>query len=77
VGERWELDVAGGTPRFRPWEPTSSQGDFISLAPGASAPLTLTGNQSAKADKTLGWMVVTLDDANGADQAEFIALPRR
>jgi minor extracellular serine protease Vpr len=72
-----EFDVAGGTPRFRPWEPTSSQGDFIPLAPGASAPLTLTSNQSAKSDKTLGWMVVTLDDANGAAQAELIALPGR
>ena len=72
-----EFDVAGGTPRFRPWEPTSSQGDFIPLAPGASAPLTLSANQSAKSDKTLGWMVVTLDDANGAPQAELIPLPAR
>lgn len=72
-----EFDVAGGTPRFRPWAPTSSQGDFIALTPGAQVELTLTSNQSAKSDKTLGWMLVAQDDANGAAQAELIPLPRR
>lgn len=72
-----EFDVAVGSPRFRPWEPTTSQGDAIPLAPGAEAELTLTSSQSARSDKTLGWMLVTQDDANGAAQAELIPLPRR
>ena len=66
-----------GNPRFRPWAPTSSQGDFVALAPGASAPLTLTSSASAKADGTLGWMIVALDDANGAPQANLVALPTK
>ena len=69
-----EFDVVAGNPRFRPWAPTSSQGDFIPLAPGASAPLTLTASSSAKSDGTLGWMIVALDDANGAAQAEQVPL---
>jgi minor extracellular serine protease Vpr len=72
-----EFDVAAGAPRFRPWEPTSSQGDFISLDPGEQAGLTLSASPSAKSDNTLGWMIVNLDDANEAPQAELIALPRR
>jgi hypothetical protein len=72
-----QFDVVGGNPRFRPWAPTSSQDDFVPLAPGASAPLRLTSSQSAKSDGTLGWMIVALDDANGAPQADLIALPKK
>jgi hypothetical protein len=70
-----EFDVVAGTPRFRPWAPTSSQGDFVALSPGGSAPLTLVASPAAKSDGTLGWMVVGLDDADGAAQAEFVSLP--
>ena len=45
--------------------------------PGRSAPLTLTLSPSAKSDGTLGWMVVALDDANGAPQAELVPLPTK
>ena len=72
-----QFDVVAGNPRFRPWAPTSSQGDFIPLGPGASAPLTLTSSASAKSDGTLGWMIVALDDANGAPQANLVALPTK
>ncbi len=72
-----QFDVVAGNPRFRPWAPTSSQGDFVPLAPGASAPLTLTSSASAKSDGTLGWMIVALDDANGAPQGDVIALPKK
>jgi hypothetical protein len=72
-----QFDVVAGNPRFPPWAPTSSQGDFIPLGPGASAPLTLTSSASAKSDGTLGWLVVALDDANGAAQANQIALPTK
>jgi hypothetical protein len=70
-----ELDVVAGNPRFRPWTPTSSQGDFVPLSPGGTAPLTLVASSSAKSDGTLGWMIVALDDADGAAQADVVALP--
>lgn len=72
-----EFDTVAGNPRFLPWAPRSSQGDFIPLAPGASAPLQLTSSSAARSDGTLGWMVVALDDANGAAQAGLIPLPPR
>lgn len=72
-----QFDVVVGNPRFRPWSPTSSQGDFVPLAPGASAPLTLTSSASAKSDGTLGWMIVALDDPNGAPQADLISVPKK
>jgi subtilisin family serine protease len=70
------FDTVPGNPRVRPWAPTSSSGDFVSLAPGANAPLTVSASPSAKADGTLGWLIVTMDDANGAAQAQTIALPK-
>jgi hypothetical protein len=72
-----EFDVVAGNPRFRPWTPTSSQGDFVPLGPGATAPLTLVASPSATSDSTLGFMVVALDDANGAPQADLVSVPRR
>jgi minor extracellular serine protease Vpr len=72
-----DFDAVAGNPRVRPFEPTSSQGEFLGLAPGASASLQLTSLASARSDGTLGWMIVALDDADGAPQAEVIPLPRR
>jgi subtilisin family serine protease len=72
-----DFDTVAGNPRVRPFEPTSSQGEFLALAPGASAPLQLTSTSSARSDGTLGWMIVALDDGDGAPQAELIPLPRR
>jgi minor extracellular serine protease Vpr len=72
-----DFDTVAGNPRIRPFEPSSSQGQFVDLAPGASAPLQLTSLASARSDGTLGWMIVALDDEDGAPQAELIPLPRR
>jgi minor extracellular serine protease Vpr len=72
-----QFDVVAGSPRFRPWAPTSSQGEFVPLGPGASAPLTMRSSASAKSDGTLGWMIVALDDVNGAPQANLVALPTK
>jgi hypothetical protein len=51
----------------------------VSLRRGASASLGVSVNEAGfAADPALGWMVVTLDDANGADQADLVpvgALP--
>jgi minor extracellular serine protease Vpr len=58
---------------WRAFDSPVSTGDFISLAPGQTKPLSLTLNRD-KFDTApvLGWMVVTLDDANGASQSDNI-----
>ena len=53
--------------RFNAFAPAVSTGEFASLPPGASGQLPLSYRQgSVSSTKVLGWMVVTLDDANGA-----------
>jgi subtilisin family serine protease len=60
---------------FDSHKPGVSSGQFIPLAPGATATLNLAVDhgkfQSAPA---MGWLVVALDDANGAAQADQIPL---
>ena len=62
---------------YRVGQPPVSTGDFFSLAPGASHTLNLQLDKGKFAGTSvLGWLAVTLDDANGAAQAEEIsALP--
>jgi hypothetical protein len=62
---------------YRVFDPPVSSGDFITLKPGETKPLTLQLDRGKFAGTTvLGWLVVALDDANGAAQAEQIsALP--
>jgi minor extracellular serine protease Vpr len=62
---------------FNAFVPAVSTGDFVGLAPGDSGRLPLSYGQSAVSDtKVLGWMVVTMDDANGAAQADLVSVPR-
>jgi minor extracellular serine protease Vpr len=58
---------------YQSHSPAVSNGQFISLAPGASATLGLSVDrvQFNKAP-ALGWLVATLDDPNGGAQAELI-----
>jgi minor extracellular serine protease Vpr len=62
---------------YRVGQPPVSTGDFFTLAPGASQTLNLQLDRGKFAGTTvLGWLAITLDDANGAAQAEEIsALP--
>jgi len=62
---------------YRVGQPPVSTGDFFTLAPGASRTLNLQLDRGKFAGTSvLGWLAVTLDDANGAAQAEEIsALP--
>lgn len=61
--------------KFDVFNPGVSSGDFLTLAPSASATLPLSVNkpQFAK-QREFGWLVVTLDDANGAPQADEVPL---
>jgi minor extracellular serine protease Vpr len=64
---------ATGTSEFRPYEPPVSTGQFVPLAPGASANLGVTVDRGKFAGSPqLGWMVVTQDDPNGAAQADLV-----
>jgi minor extracellular serine protease Vpr len=66
------VDVTG-VAEFRPYEPPVSTGQFIPLAPGASATLPVTVDRPRFANAPqLGWMIVTQDDPNGAAQAELV-----
>jgi len=59
--------------KFRPFEPPVSTGDFVPLAPGASASLEVTVDRGRFANSPqLGWMIVTQDDPNGAAQADLV-----
>ena len=66
-------DVVAGRASISVFDPAVSTGDFIGLPPGGSTLLELDVDEAAFADHpTKGWMVVTLDDANGAAQADLL-----
>lgn len=73
--ENGGADFVPGTARFNAFAPTISSGQFLTIPPGSSANLDLSVDRlrfgSAPA---LGWMVVSLDDANGAAQADTIGI---
>jgi hypothetical protein len=61
---------------FNPWSPVVSTGGFADVPAGTSASIPLTYRMSAAAaTKALGWMVVTLDDVSGPQQADLVSLP--
>jgi minor extracellular serine protease Vpr len=67
------VDVTG-TAMFDPYAPAVSSGDFASLDPGQAATFTLTEHMPQQAaNGALGWLVATVDDANGAPQADEVS----
>ncbi|HYM83422.1 MAG TPA: S8 family serine peptidase [Candidatus Dormibacteraeota bacterium] len=65
--------IVPGTATFNAFAPTVSNGQFLSLAPGASQSLGLTlDRRTFDKAPSMGWMIVSLDDANGAAQAELV-----
>lgn len=68
------VDLTEGAA-YDAFAPAVSNGDFVPLGPGETASLTLSYDRSLVAKtKALGWMVVTLDDPNGAPQADTIPI---
>jgi minor extracellular serine protease Vpr len=64
------------TATFDPFNPPVSSGDFATLSPGASASLPLRVNaEILKKTPALGWLVASVDDANGAPQADEVQVP--
>jgi minor extracellular serine protease Vpr len=69
-------DDVDGTATFNAYAPAQSTGDFLELAPGAAGELTLTVDDKLfNKDSSKGWLVVSLDDANGGGQADRIPAP--
>ena len=65
-------DMTAASSGFDAFAPAQSTGDFVQLAPHAHAsiPAWFTAGQGVK-----GWMVVSLDDRNGAAQADLVKVP--
>jgi minor extracellular serine protease Vpr len=60
---------------FDPHKPAVSSGQYFDLAPGATATLPLAVDRDRlKKAPSLGWLVVSVDDPNGAAQADEIPL---
>lgn len=71
------IDVTGSAS-INPFSPSVSSGDFATLAPGASSSFTLTVDpDQQKKQPALGWLVASVDDANGASQADEVPAPAR
>ncbi len=70
------VDVTGSAT-IDPYAPSVSSGDFATIATGASATFTLTEHLPQQNHMTaLGWLVASIDDANGAAQADEVAAPK-
>jgi len=70
------VDITGSAS-IDPYAPALSSGDFASLNPGASSEFTLTEHLPQQSSQpSLGWLVASVDDANGAPQAAEVAAPK-
>jgi minor extracellular serine protease Vpr len=80
--ETGAVDAVAGAAHVDAFDPLISNGDFIPLDAGASdvlpleADLTRLSVLPPHASQPLGWMVVALDDAAGAAQADLVPLDR-
>jgi hypothetical protein len=72
------VDVVNGTAKYNVWSSSISQGDFISVAPGATQTSTVTINPAEWAQTpALGQMIVGLDNKAGKDEAQLLDLALR
>ena len=70
------VDVTGSAS-IDPYAPALSSGDFAGINPGASSTFTLTEHLPQQSSQpSLGWLVASVDDANGAPQAAEVAAPK-
>ena len=66
-------DVVDGRASLSVFDPAVSNGDFIGLDPGGSDTLDVSVNEAGHGDNpSKGWMIVSLDDVNGAPQADLV-----
>jgi hypothetical protein len=68
-------DETSGFAGFDPFQPAVSQGDFIGLDHGDHATLPVSVDLAHFGPApALGWMIVTMDDANGGRQADLVSV---
>ena len=76
-GQTGLTDVVPGEASFDPYTPAISSGDYLPLAGGATTNLELVVDTGQiLVEPALGWLLVTLDDADGASAADEIGLGR-
>ena len=69
-------DVVEGRASLSVFDPAVSSGDFLFFNRGQTRTSTLEVDEAEQgANPAKGWMIVTLDDANGAAQADLIPAP--
>jgi len=65
--------VVARSAKYNPWSSSISQGDFVTVAPGATKTSTVSVDSvEAKLTPALGVMIVTLDNKSGPDEAQLI-----
>jgi minor extracellular serine protease Vpr len=70
------VDEMPGVAGYNPWSPAVTNGQFVTVNPGASAQVSITFAQRASRDqKPLGVMVVSHDNASGPAEAQLISGP--
>ncbi len=68
-----DVHALSGTAGFDAFTPAVSNGQFVFLASGTSATLPLAVDLAAQHSvPALGWMIVSLDNANGSAQAALL-----
>jgi minor extracellular serine protease Vpr len=69
-------DPMGGTAGYNPWAPAVTNGQIVTVNPGATAQVNVTFDRTAsRAQTPLGVMVVSHDNASGAAEATLLAGP--
>ena len=67
------IDAVPGKGAFNAFAPSVSNGQFLVLGSGASATLPISVDPALQAKTpSLGWMIVSLDNKNGATQAALV-----
>jgi hypothetical protein len=65
-----------GTASFDAFRPAVDSGQYATVAPGQTTGVPVTVDQGrARASRARGWLVVSVDDASGAPQADEVPLP--
>ena len=68
-----EIDLVADAGHFDSLAPAISQGDYLGLGRGSTPSFPVWVNKTGfVANPALGWMIVTMDDANGAAQADLV-----
>jgi len=74
--EKNESDTVSGSASFNAYTPAISQGQFVAVAPGSAANVDVSLNKAEFArTPPKGLMVVGIDNAAGAGEAQLIAVP--